>query len=140
MKVKKYNYLPEDAKFIREQVFIREQGFKVEFDDTDKYAVHLVAYDGTVPAGTCRYYKGQDGDTYVIGRVAVLKNMRGKHTGSLLLEEAQRQIAEAGGKYAELSSQVSASEFYEKAGYTKAGEVYYDEFCPHIKMIKTLDK
>ncbi len=35
----------EDAAFIRTEVFIKEQGFEIEFDDIDEKAVHFVLDD-----------------------------------------------------------------------------------------------
>ena len=45
-----YHSLPDAARQIREAVFVREQGFQLEFDKTDETAVHIVAWDGTQPA------------------------------------------------------------------------------------------
>ena len=38
-----------DEKLIREEVFMSEQGFKNEFDETDGKAFHLVMYDNNIP-------------------------------------------------------------------------------------------
>lgn len=54
MQLEAYDFLPEDAKRIREAVFMKEQGFKNEFDDIDLLALHLILYDGSQPAATCR--------------------------------------------------------------------------------------
>ena len=59
MEYKVYTTLPEAARQIRETVFIREQGFSLEFDETDHRAVHIVAWDGQQPARTCRVYSGE---------------------------------------------------------------------------------
>ncbi len=45
MKYQFYNQLPKDAKFIREEVFMKEQGFLNEFDDIDSRCLHLVIGD-----------------------------------------------------------------------------------------------
>ena len=37
-----FNVLPIEAKMIREQVFIKEQGFQNEFDDIDARSWHLL--------------------------------------------------------------------------------------------------
>lgn len=37
--------LPEDAAYIRKRVFVEEQGFSDEFDDTDTIAAHIVLYN-----------------------------------------------------------------------------------------------
>ena len=41
-----YDKLCEDAKKLRTEVFVAEQGFETEFDDTDSKARHIVGYDG----------------------------------------------------------------------------------------------
>ena len=42
MQVKIYDELPLEAKKIREDVFIKEQGFNEEFDIIDKTAKHIL--------------------------------------------------------------------------------------------------
>ena len=37
-----------------------------------------------------------------------------------------------------VAAQVQAENFYKKQGYVSVGETYFDEHCPHIKMIKNL--
>lgn len=40
MEAIRYDYLSDDAKFIRQEVFMKEQGFQNEFDETDDGAMH----------------------------------------------------------------------------------------------------
>ena len=48
MIIKAYEKLPEEAQYIRQTVFVEEQGFKEEFDTIDNTAVHAVGFaDGT---------------------------------------------------------------------------------------------
>ncbi len=131
-----FDYLPEDAKYIREEVFMREQGFENEFDEIDDIAVHIVAYDNGVPVAVCRVF-AENGE-YFLGRVAVLKEYRGKNIGKLLLSEADKKVRELGGKSISAHSQCRAKGFYAASGYTEVGEIDYDEGCPHIMMKKTL--
>lgn len=42
MFIKIYDEIPEEAKTIREAVFIKEQGFKDEFDEIDDVAKHVL--------------------------------------------------------------------------------------------------
>lgn len=51
MEIKIYKGLPDDAMLVRKTVFVKEQGFRDEFDETDKIATHLVAYDNETPVG-----------------------------------------------------------------------------------------
>ena len=130
------NNLSEDEKMIRETVFIEEQKFKIEFDDTDDIATHIVMYIDNNPVGCCRLFK-QDNE-YHIGRIAVLKPYRGKGYGEKILLNAERVAKEKGADSISLSAQVRASGFYEKLGYKKHGEIYFDEYCEHIAMKKDI--
>lgn len=56
MDFKVYDYLPESAKFVRQTVFVEEQGFVNELDETDNIAMHIVLYDEKKPAATCRIF------------------------------------------------------------------------------------
>lgn len=71
MDTKMYTALPQEAKDIRIEVFMKEQGFENEFDDIDDMSHHIVVFDEEKPIGTCRFFK--ENDHYTIGRVAVLK-------------------------------------------------------------------
>lgn len=130
------NTLSEDEKMIRETVFIEEQKFKIEFDDTDDIATHIVMYIDNNPVGCCRLYKQEN--EYHIGRIAVLKPYRGKGYGEKILLNAERVAKEKGADSISLSAQVRASGFYEKLGYKKHGEIYFDEYCEHIAMKKDI--
>ena len=130
------NNLSEDEKMIRETVFIEEQKFKIEFDDTDDIATHIVMYIDNNPVGCCRLYKQEN--EYHIGRIAVLKPYRGKGYGEKILLNAERVAKEKGADSISLSAQVRASGFYEKLGYKKYGEIYFDEYCEHIAMKKDI--
>ena len=128
--------LSEDEKIIRETVFIEEQKFKIEFDDLDDIATHIVMYIDNNPVGCCRLYKQEN--EYHIGRIAVLKPYRGKGCGEKILLEAEKVAKEKGADCIKLSAQVRASGFYEKLGYKKYGEIYFDEYCEHIAMKKDI--
>lgn len=56
MDIKVYHTLHKDAVKIRKEVFMEEQGFHDEFDETDETAIHLVLYIDQVPAATCRFF------------------------------------------------------------------------------------
>lgn len=141
MEVKSYNTLPSPARYIREEVFVKEQGFREEFDSIDKISTHIVMTDGDKPVAVGRFYckdNPQGEKEYFIGRLAVMKEYRGKGVGGAVIREAERLIKEQGGSCVLLHSQCRAAEFYEKQGYTKFGDIDYDEDCPHIWMRKYL--
>ena len=142
MEIRIFDNLSEEAAKIRTAVFIEEQKFKTEFDEIDGYAKHAVVFDGSAPVATCRFYnKDEDGKrVYIIGRLAVIKEYRGKDIGSLTLKAAESEIANAGGREVLLHSQCAARRFYEKNGYAACSEADMDEDCPHVWMHKQLGK
>jgi len=136
MNYKKYNQLNDDIIKIRTSVFMKEQGFKNEFDEIDKTCSHIVLYDNETPVATCRYFK--EGDSFHIGRVATIKEYRGQHLGSQIMQIAEQEIKALNAKQIEVSAQVRIKNFYKKQGYKEVGEVYLDEFCEHIRMVKII--
>ena len=50
MNTKIFTSLPQDAKDIRIEVFINEQGFENEFDEIDTISHHIVAFDEENPS------------------------------------------------------------------------------------------
>lgn len=131
--------LPADAKMIRQEVFVDEQGFREEFDTLDHTAWHLILYEEQQPAGCCRIFPAEEAHAYTLGRLAVRKAFRGKHYGERLVRAAERWATEHQGRKLSLSAQVRVRPFYEKIGYTASGGEYLDEQCPHIHMEKELD-
>ena len=137
MKVEVFDYLPESAKYIREVVFMKEQGFTEEFDALDGVATHLVAFDGDAPAAVCRVWLAEDG--WHVGRLAVLKEKRGMGLGSLMLAAAETHVHALGGCSISLHAQCRAEQFYRKCGYIPYGEIDYDEGVEHVHMKKIFD-
>lgn len=132
--VKCYNSIPDEAVKIRTAVFIEEQGFNNEFDETDKSCLHFLLYKNNTAAATGRMFTPDNGKTYHIGRVAVLKEYRKFHLGSLLMQEMLAKAKNLNAKSAVVSAQCRVKDFYRKLGFTETGNTYLDEHCPHIKM------
>ncbi len=138
MEIKQFNYLPEHAHELRKEVFIKEQGFAAEFDETDNIAIHFVAYDDDDVIGTCRIFTENDPQVYHIGRMAVRKTYRHQHVGAALLRAAEQFIRANDGVKITLSAQEHAIPFYRKQGFVQEGDIYMDEHCPHLRMNKNL--
>ena len=130
--------LPQEAILIRQEVFVEEQGFEVEFDEVDSITRHIVLFEDGIPIGTCRVYWNEIKASYVLGRVAVRKNFRGRAFGRRLLQEAEHLVHSLQGTTLCLAAQVRVKAFYEKQGYSAAGAEFLDEECPHVWMYKTL--
>lgn len=139
MKIKVYDYLSEDAKTIREKVFINEQGFEHEFDDIDKIAAHIVMYgENDEPVATCRVFEAAEKGSYIFGRLAVIRAYRGMGIGRKMITEAEKLVVEKGGTSVSLHAQCRVKSFYEKSGYREFGDIEDDEGCSHIWMSKGL--
>lgn len=138
METKIYNALPDEAKEIRLEVFVKEQGFEEEFDDIDKTAAHIVLFDGGFPVGVCRVFTDPESGRVMIGRVAVRKAFRGRGLGADIIKAAEKYAAgtEAGEIW--IHSQEQAAGFYSALGYEDTGIHDFEEGCPHILMKKTL--
>ena len=138
MEYKIFKELPDDAKLIRETVFVKEQGFKEEFDSVALIATHIVIYNDGKPAAVGRYFNEGNSPKYHIGRGAVMKEYRGLGYGEGIMDIAEKHIKAEGGEKIEVSAQLQAKPFYKKCGYTAVGDIYYDEHCKHILMFKNI--
>lgn len=136
MDIKHFDYLPDDARKLRTEVFIEEQGFREEFDDDDGTATHFVGYIDGLPVATCRVISKTDG--YVIGRVAVSREFRAGGLGSQIINAAEKLILSGGGGKIYIHAQKQAARFYERLGYLPTGEADFDEGCPHCMMLKRI--
>ena len=136
--VKKYSALPEEACYIREVVFVEEQGFADEFDKQDLSATHFVLFVDREPAAVCRVFWDEQREQYVIGRIAVMPQYRRMGLGSAIIQSAEQYVAEQGGTALHLHAQCRITDFYEAIGYSQYGNIEDDQGCPHIWMMKKL--
>lgn len=114
---------------VRTVVFIEEQHVseEEEWDGLDDQCTHVLAElgDGT-PVGTGRLLP--DGK---IGRMAVMKEYRGRGVGGRILEFLMQIARDQGHEKVVLASQVHAIPFYERFGFTAYGEEFPDAGIPH---------
>ena len=61
---------------------------KDEFDDLDDLCQHLVVFGNNQPIGTCRFYYDESLKSNVLGRIAVIKEYRGKKVGQYIVKTA----------------------------------------------------
>lgn len=138
MYVKIYPTLPEEACWLREQVFVEEQGFTDEFDQLDLISTHLVLFVENEPAAVGRVYWDEERKQHILGRVAVGIPFRRQGIGAAVVRTAEEYIREQGGDALHLHAQCRITDFYKAIGYTPYGEVEDDQGCPHIWMMKEL--
>ncbi len=123
---------------IRMEVFVHEQQVpaELELDEYDDDATHVLLTEDGVPLATARLVDKHG--VAKIGRVAVVKDARGRGLGlrvmEAMLEEARRQ----GFGNAMLDSQTYAIPFYEKLGFAAEGEEFDDAGIPHRLMRRRL--
>lgn len=136
MEIKVYGTLPEDAAEIRKTVFMAEQGFRDEFDEHESSSTHFVGFISGKAVGTGRVRFAAEYGAYKIGRIAVLKEYRGRHIGEAMVTAAEDWLKSGGETHAVILAQVQAAGFYEKLGYIKTDKTCMEEHCPHILMTK----
>lgn len=135
-----YNELTDDEKYIRETVFVKEQGFKEEFDSIDNFSTHILVYGHNNKAIGCgRFYFDKEKNCFIIGRVAILKEYRKQGVGKFLIEKLIEEIKKKDAKVVYLSSQKRAVDFYENCGFKCEGDFFLEENYPHILMYKNLN-
>lgn len=135
MDIRVFYSMNSDIHFIRETVFMKEQGFQNEFDEIDEHCTFVVLYIEDMPVATCRFYE-KEGKWY-IGRVCTLKEFRGHSYGTLVMQEAERKLhGQTDRLY--LNAQVRASHFYETLGYKKTDIISDDEGVSHVLMYKEI--
>ena len=124
---------------LRTRVFVMEQGVppEIEQDAADEDAVHVLSRDdaGAVVATGRLLVRGS---TAGIGRMAADAAVRGRGHGAAVLAELHRQAVLRGVSEVELHAQVSARGFYERAGYSAAGEEYQEAGIAHVTMRRRL--
>ena len=132
----RWDQLQQDAKLIRTQVFICEQGITEadEWDDQDVISQHFVIYDQDQPIATARLLQNHS-----VGRVAVVKAYRGQGLGQMIMLEIISYAQKQRRSVLTLSSQVHAISFYEKLGFTVQGNPYDECGISHIEMTMNLN-
>lgn len=128
VELKRGQEVKEDAFEIRRRVFMEEQGYTDEFDDIDDTCIHIVLYKNGEPAGCARTFSEPAGSTrWAVGRVAVLPEKREGGFGRMLVEECERAAIEAGATEMCLHAQARLESWYGLIGYTRFGEVDYED-------------
>lgn len=128
------------AFYVRMEVFVLEQGIALEeeFDAFDRDdTLYLVLYDENKPVATGRYLK-IDADTIRPGRIAVLPSHRGRGLGKRIVEEMEAVAKKEQCTTSVIHGEMTAAPFYEKLGYVKVSEPYYEDGALCVTLEKRL--
>lgn len=103
-------------------------------DDTKNYL--LKVEDNYV--ATVRFIK-INSSTIKLQRLVVPKQYRKKGYANKIIEYLEKDAYELGYRKIIMDSALKAVGFYEKSGYKKVSDVFYEDNRPHIKMEKQLN-
>ncbi|MBQ9517019.1 MAG: GNAT family N-acetyltransferase [Eubacterium sp.] len=140
-----YDYKDELFKAVKEiryKVFLCEQlafaeGYFDEADTREDTLFALKINEERIPVATGRMIK--EGNSYKIGRIAVLESERGKGSGKKIVEGFCRSAKDKGATEIFVNAQLHAIPFYEKLGFELTGEdVNFEMELPHRPMRKVL--
>ena len=124
---------------IRNEVFGGEQQFLVAASENLEYkdAIFVLAYETNevgeeVPVATGRLIFLED--RFKIGRIAVKKECRGKHYGDFVVRMLLDKAFSMGAKEVFVGAQSHAISFYEKIGFERQEEEYWEDNIYHLMM------
>ena len=140
VRVGSWQELGRDAGAIRTAVFVQEQMIPadMEWDEADEDCLHAVAFNRFgVALATGRLLQHVPG-VAKIGRMAVVRPMRGSHVGRSVLDALMKAARERGDHEALLHAQLSAAPFYARAGFSERGAPFDEAGIAHIEMVRAL--
>jgi YbgC/YbaW family acyl-CoA thioester hydrolase len=135
-----WDALGQQAGEVRTAVFVQEQGIGAEdeWDAMDAQSLHAVLVNGlgqTVATG--RLLPSEHGQAK-IGRMAVLRVLRGTGQGGRILQALCEQALARGDTEVFLHAQRSSQGFYNKLGFSVVGEPFMEVGIAHVSMSKRL--
>ncbi|TFH69000.1 GNAT family N-acetyltransferase [Gammaproteobacteria bacterium LSUCC0057] len=121
---------------VRIAVFVAEQGvpLALEVDHHDARADHWLVRSADGAAIGCARLL-EDGK---IGRLAVLKQWRGRGIATQLMAAIEAFARRRGCTKLQLGAQLQALEFYRRLGYREYGKPFDDAGIAHMNMVKEL--
>ncbi len=126
----------EDAKrafAIRETVFVEEQDVdpELEWDKFEAESNHYLVLKDHQPAGTARWRETDKG--VKLERFAVLPEFRNQGIAGNILARILEDVRPLGKKIY-LNAQLRAVPLYERAGFVKQGETFFEADIEHYYM------
>jgi predicted GNAT family N-acyltransferase len=123
------------TKILREPLnmeFTIEQ-LEAEYADT-----HLACTDESGKIVGCLILTKKSDNVVKMRQVAVEDSLQGKGIGKILVSFCEEVASYNQYKTIELNARLSAVPFYEKLGYTKQGDEFFEVGIPHYFMFKKL--
>ncbi len=139
----RWDELGRDAAKVRTEVFVEEQRIPLdeEWDESDAVALHAVTFNALgQPVATGRLVAEAPGSSSRIGRMAVLRVLRGSRLGSQVLQLLVDAARRRGDREVVLHAQRSAEGFYRRAGFEARGEPFHEVGIAHIEMTLPLKR
>jgi predicted GNAT family N-acyltransferase len=119
---------------IRNKVFVIQQQVdpKLEYDEFEGTSIHYLAYAENIPVATARWRHTDHG--IKLERFATLEEYRNKGVGSAILMEVLKDVLSQPVTIY-LHAQLPAVAFYERYGFIKEGDIFYEANMAHYKMV-----
>ena len=110
----------------------------MEWDAADASCLHALARNRFgMPLATGRMLEHVPG-VAKIGRMAVLRAMRGTQIGRQVLDALMTEARKQGYREVLLHAQLSAENFYLRAGFQRRGEPFEEAGIAHVEMVRAL--
>jgi predicted GNAT family N-acyltransferase len=118
---------------IRRKVFVEEQHVSraEEYDQFEDSSTHYLVFAGETPVGTARWRK--TGNGIKLERFAVLPEYRNSGAGTAILGKVLDDVLLLKEKIY-LHAQITAINFYLKAGFVTEGDEFVEANIRHYKM------
>lgn len=133
-KIKASDDIFKQAKAIRTQVFVEEQGVPelLEHDGYEASSSHFLVFDKKQAVATARWRQTKDG--IKLERFAVLPHYRGRGIGKFLVQQIIQEVQSLG-DCIYLNAQVQVVPFYEQLHFERVGLLFEEAGIQHYKMI-----
>lgn len=133
-KVKASDAIFKQAKGIRTQVFVEEQGVPelLEYDEYEALSTHFLVFDQEKAVATARWRQTIDG--IKLERFAVLPHYRGKGIGKFLVQQMIQEVNSLS-DCIYLNAQIQVVSFYEKLHFERVGPLFEEAGIQHYKMV-----
>ena len=125
--------LMDIAHKIRHTVFVIGQNCPADLEyEFEEESTHFLIFNNNKPIATARYRETTKG--YKLERFAVINSERGKGYGMIILNAILEDLQKEK-KLKYLHAQEQVTEFYEKVGFKKTGNLFEEAGIMHYKMI-----